>query len=51
VALVNERLGLPAVENKETVKEILAKVKDLSIAEKRDLTDEEYIRIYHEVVG
>ena len=51
VALVNERLGLPVVEDKEKVKEILAKVKTLSISVKRDLTDEEYICIYHEVVG
>ena len=51
VALVNERLGLPVVEDKDAVREILAKVKTLSISVKRDLTDEEYIRIYHEVVG
>ena len=51
VALVNERLGLPPVEDKELVKAILAEVKKLSLAVKRDLKDEEYIKIYHEVVG
>ena len=48
VALVNERLGLPAVEDKDTVKALLKKVKDLSIALKRDLTDEEYVKLYKE---
>ena len=33
------------------MKKILALVKDLSISVKRDLTDEEYIEIYHKVVG
>ena len=51
VALVNERLGLPPVEDKELVKEILARVKKLSLEVKRDLKDEEYLRIYHEVMG
>ncbi len=50
VALVNERLGLPAIEDKNKVKELLGKVKELSISVKRDLTDEEYTRLYHEVV-
>lgn len=50
VALVNERLGLAPVEDKDAVKAILDKVKTLSIAVKRDLTDEEYIAIYNEVV-
>ena len=49
VALVNERLGLPAIEDKELVKELLRKVKELSIAVKRDLTDEEYTKLYQEV--
>ena len=49
VALVNERLGLPAIEDKELVKELLKKVKELSIAVKRDLTDEEYTKLYREV--
>lgn len=51
VALVNERLGLAPVEDKELVNTILAKVKALSIANKRDLSDEEYLEIYHQVVG
>ena len=51
VALVNERLGLPPVEDKDVVREILAKVKALSLSLKRDLSDEEYTKIYHEVVG
>ena len=32
-------------------KTTLAKVKTLSLAVKRDLSDEEYTKIYHEVVG
>ena len=44
-----ERLGLPAIEDKELVKELLKKVKELSIAVKRDLTDEEYTKLYREV--
>ena len=51
VALVNERLGLPPVEDKEVVRVILDKVKTLSIKLKRDLNDEEYTEIYHEVLG
>ena len=51
VALVNERLGLPPVEDKEAVREILARVKALSLSLKRDLKDEEYTKIYHEVMG
>lgn len=51
VTLVNERLGLPPIEDKDTIKAILAKVKPLSIQLKRTLTDEEYTKIYHEVVG
>lgn len=50
VAMVNERLGLPAIEDKEQVKALLAKVKALAISLKRDLTDEEYTKLYHEVV-
>ena len=50
VALVNERLGLPPIEDKDVVKELLKKVKDLSLSVKRDLTDEEYLSLYHEVV-
>ncbi len=49
VALVNERLGLPAIEDRDKVDALLQKVKALSIANKRDLTDEEYIRLYNEV--
>lgn len=49
VALVNERLGLAPIEDKDKVKELLGKVKNLSIALKRDLTDEEYIKLYKEV--
>ena len=49
VALVNERLGLAPIEDKDKVKALLHKVKELSIQVKRDLTDEEYIRLYHEV--
>lgn len=49
VALVNERLGLPEIEDKEKVKALLKKVKALSISLKRDLTDEEYTKLYHEV--
>ena len=41
----------PPVEDKEEVRAILAKVKALSLAVKRDLNDEEYTKIYHEVVG
>lgn len=48
VALVNERLGLAPIEDKDKVKELLGKVKNLSIALKRDLTDEEYIKLYKE---
>ena len=48
VALVNERLGLTPIEDKDTVKALLAKVKDLSIQLKRDLTDEEYLALYNE---
>ena len=50
VALVNERLGLPPIEDKNVVKELLKKVKDLSLAVKRDLSDEEYLKLYHETV-
>ena len=50
VALVNERLGLPPIEDKDLVKELLKKVKDLSLAVKRDLTDEEYLSLYRETV-
>ena len=50
VALVNERLGLPEIEDKDVVKELLAKVKTLSIQLKRDLTDEEYTKLYKETV-
>ena len=49
VALVNERLGLAPIEDKDKVKALLHKVKELSIQVKRDLTDEEYIKLYHEV--
>lgn len=49
VALVNERLGLAPIEDKDTVKALLKKVKDLSISLKRDLTDEEYTRLYNEL--
>lgn len=49
VALVNERLGLAPIEDKDTVKALLKKVKDLSISHKRDLTDEEYTKLYNEV--
>ena len=49
VALWNERLGLSEIEDKETVKELLKKVKDLSISLKRDITDEEYLKLYKEV--
>lgn len=49
VALVNERLGLAPIEDKDKVKELLGKVKALSITLKRDLTDEEYTRLYNEV--
>lgn len=50
VSLTNQRLGLAPVE-KEISKNILKKVKALSISEKRVLTDEEYINIYNEVTG
>ena len=50
VALVNERLGLPPIEDKDVVKELLKKVKDLSLSVKRDLSDEEYLKLYHETV-
>ena len=50
VTLVNERLGLAQIEDKDKVKELLHKVKELSIQVKRDLTDEEYTKLYHEVV-
>lgn len=49
VALVNERLGLAPIEDKDTVKALLKKVKDLSISLKRDLTDEEYTELYNEL--
>lgn len=48
ITLVNERLGLPSIENKDDVKALLHKVKELSIQLKRVLTDDEYIRLYHE---
>ena len=50
VALVNERLGLAPIEDKDKVKELLKKIKELSLCVKRDLTDEEYTKLYHEVV-
>ena len=46
VALVNERLGLAPIEDKDAVKALLKKVKELSISLKRDLTDEEYTELY-----
>ena len=48
VALVNERLGLEPIEDKDKVKALLQAVKTLSIQVKRDLTDEEYIKLYNE---
>ena len=47
IALYNERLGLPAIEDKETVKRLLGTVKKLAMEKKRDLTDEEYLQLYH----
>ena len=49
VALYNERLGLPPIEDKDTVKRLLNKIKKLAIEKKRDLTDEEYLKLYHEL--
>jgi len=49
VALYNERLGLPPIEDKDTVKRLLTKIKKLAIEKKRDLTDEEYLKLYHEL--
>ena len=49
VALVNERLGLPPIEEKETVKKLLSKVKKLALEKKRDLSDEEYLELYREM--
>lgn len=49
VALVNERLGLPAIEDKEKVNTLLKNVKALAISLKRDLTDEEYTKLYREL--
>lgn len=49
VALVNERLGLPQIEEKEEVKALLERVKALALSEKRDLTDEEYLSLYREI--
>ena len=46
VALVNERLGLAPIEDKEQVKKLLTEVKKLAISLKRDLTDEEYLKLY-----
>ena len=50
VALLNEKFGLPPIEDKDTVKALLAKVKDLSLKEKRALTDDEYLKLYHEIM-
>lgn len=50
ISLVNERLGLAPIEDKDKVKELLKKIKELSLCVKRDLTDEEYTKLYHEVV-
>lgn len=47
----NERLGLAPIEDKDKVKEILKKVKELSIQKKSTITDEEYLKFYHEVMG
>ena len=47
VALVNERLGLAPIEDKEQVKKLLGEVKKLAISLKRDLTDEEYLKLYN----
>ena len=49
VALINERLGLPQIEDKAMIKTLLAKVKELSLKEKRALTDDEYLKLYNEM--
>lgn len=49
IELVNERLGLDQIDDKEKARELLTKVKELSIKVKRDLTDEEYINLYNEI--
>ncbi len=46
IALVNERLGLAPIEDKELSKKLLGAVKKLALELKRDLTDEEYIALY-----
>lgn len=49
ISLVNERLGLEEIEDKEKTKELLNKVKAKAIEVRRDLTDQEYLEIYHEL--
>lgn len=49
VSLWNERLGLPEMEDKDVINQLLKKIKDLSISLKRDLTDAEYLKLYHEL--
>ncbi len=49
VALWNEELGLPEMEDKDQVKVLLKKIKDLAISLKRDLTKEEYLKLYNEL--
>lgn len=49
VAMVNERLGLPVIEDKDKVNKLLREVKKLSISLKRDLSDEEYMKLYKEL--
>lgn len=49
VDLYNERLGLAPITDKETVKLLLKRIKELAISLKRDLTDEEYLTLYHQL--
>lgn len=47
----NERLGLKAIEDKDLVKALLKKIKELSIEKKAVITDEEYLAFYNEMFG
>ncbi len=51
LALWLEKLGLPAIEDKDVQKAVLKVIKDMAIARKRDLTEEEFLVAYHQVIG
>ncbi len=47
IALLNERLGLAPIEDKDEQKALLKRIKDKAYSLKRDLTDEEYLSLYN----